>query len=226
MKIDSQKVKEITYSLGVDLCGIASADNFDMAPIGFAPREVMPSCNSVIVFACRFPVGTIQCESPMPYTKARNSMTAKMDAIAIDLCIALEKEGMRCAPIPAGESIWDKRRERKHGVISLKHSAEAAGLGFIGRHSLLVTPEYGSMIWLGGILCDGRFSPDERKENLCTNCNVCVEACPAKALEEAEVNQVKCNEYAFGDDEDTKVWRIACHSCRDSCPYNLGELNK
>ena len=37
--------------------------------------------------------------------------------------------------------------------------------------------------------------------------------------------QQTCWDYAFGDDEEKQVWRIACHKCRDICPYNLGSEN-
>lgn len=49
--MDSSKVKEILFSLGADLCGIASVDRFDDAPQGFHPLDVLPSCKSVISFA-------------------------------------------------------------------------------------------------------------------------------------------------------------------------------
>ena len=45
------------------------------------------------------------------------------------------------------------------------------------------------------------------------------------ALENPEIKQQSCWDFAFGDDEEEKVWRIACHKCRDICPYNLGSQN-
>ena len=63
--IDSKQVKEILFSMGADLCGIASIDRFDDAPEGYHPLDVMPSCKSVISFGCRFPVGTLACNTPV-----------------------------------------------------------------------------------------------------------------------------------------------------------------
>ncbi len=48
--MDSHKVKEIMYSLGADLCGIASIDRFADAPAGYHPLDVLPTCKSVISF--------------------------------------------------------------------------------------------------------------------------------------------------------------------------------
>lgn len=91
MMIDSKKVKEILFGLGADLCGIAGIDRFDDAPEGYHPTDVLPTCRSVISFACRFPIGVLRCNSPVPYTRVRNSITSKMDAIALDFCMEMEK---------------------------------------------------------------------------------------------------------------------------------------
>lgn len=223
--MNSKKVKEIMFSLGADLCGIASIDRFDDAPKGYHPLDVLPSCKSVISFGCRFPVGTLNCKTSVPYTRVRNSITPKMDAMALDFCIEMEKHQIVCVPIPTNECEWDESTSRSRSIISQKHAAQAAGVGTIGRHSLLITPEYGSMIWLGAVLCEEEFEPDELKQKICNNCNLCVEVCPINALEKKEMNQQACWEFAFGEDEHKKIWQISCHKCRDICPYNLGSKN-
>lgn len=224
--VNSKKVKEILYLLGADLCGIASIDRFKDAPEGYHPLDVLPSCKSVISFGCRFPAGTLLCNIPVPYTRVRNSITAKMDAIALELCIRMEEYQVFCVPIPTNESEWDKKTGRWRSVISQKHAAQAAGLGTIGRHSLLITPEFGSMVWLGAVLCGQELEPDEVKKPICDNCNLCVKACPVNALDGNELMQQACWDHAFGEDEEKQNWRISCHKCRDICPYNLGYKNK
>lgn len=223
--MDAQHVKKIVFSLGADLCGIASIDRFDEAPEGYHRRDVLPTCRSVISFACRFPAGVLHSPSPVVYTRIRNSITDKIDRIALDICIEMEKHHIHCVPVPANESEFDERTGRYRSIVSQKHAAQAAGLGTIGRHSLLLTPEFGSMIWLGMVLCEQELEPDERKPSMCTNCDICVKACPVHALDGPELNQMACWNHAFGDDPKRHIWRIACHACRDSCPYNLGKEN-
>lgn len=218
----NEEVKKKAGLLGADLCGVASMDRFGDAPDGYHPADVFPSCKSVISFACRFPAGTLMCGTNVPYTRVRNSLTAKMDGIALDLCIWLEKRGALSLPVPANESQWDTRTGRWRSIISQKHAAQAAGIGTIGRHSLLITPEFGSMVWLGAVLTEAELEADSLKERLCNDCNLCVEACPVNALEETQIKQQICWDYAFGDDEEKQIWQIACHKCRDICPYNLG----
>jgi len=166
------------------------------------------------------------CKSHTPYTQVRNMITPKMDMIALNFCIEMEKQGVLCVPIPTNDSEWDNRTNRWRSIISLKHAAQASGLGTIGRHSLLITPEFGSMVWLGAVLCSEAFEADELKECICNNCNLCVDACPVHSLNCLDMNQQSCWDYAFGEDESTHAWRIACHKCRDVCPYNLGSENK
>ena len=220
-----EQIKELAYSLGADLCGIASIERFLEAPKGYHPLDVFPQCKSVISFACRFPVGALKCNTSAVYTRIRNSLTPKLDAIALDLCIRLEQEDILAVPIPTNESEWDGSTNRWRSIISQKHAAQAAGLGTIGRHSLLITPEFGSMVWLGAVLVDVELEPDSLKKPVCTNCNLCVEACPVNALEKTEINQGACWDYAFGEDKEKQDWRISCHKCRDICPYNLGSKN-
>lgn len=90
--MNSKDVKEIFFSLGADLCGIASINRFDDAPSGYHPLDVLPSCKSVISFVCRFPAGTLCCKTAVPYTRVRNSITPKMDAMALNFCIEMGKK--------------------------------------------------------------------------------------------------------------------------------------
>lgn len=220
--MDSRTVKAFVCSQGAELCGVAGIDRFGSAPKGYHPLDVMPTCKSVISFAMPFPVGTLKCASAVPYTRVRNTITPKMDAIALELCLFLEAHGYAAAPIPTNESQWDESTGRWRSIISQKHAAQAAGVGTIGRHSLLITPEYGSMVWLGCVLTEAALEADSLLPDICGDCGLCVAACPVNALAEREMNQQACWDHAFGDDPEMQIWRISCHACRDACPHNLG----
>lgn len=219
------EVKQMLISLGADLCGIASVDRFGAAPEGFHPRDVYPQCRSVISFACRVPGTALSCQTPIVYTRVRNSLSDRMDTIALNACIELEKAGIKAVPVPSNESVWDAKTGRNRSIVSVKHAAQAAGLGTVGRHSLLITPQLGSMVWLGAVLTDGEWESDPLLEPVCTGCNRCVEACPVNALAGELVDQGACWGHAFGDDPQLQRWVISCHACRDACPHLFGIEN-
>lgn len=68
--------------------------------------------------------------------------------------------GFLAVPVPTNESQWDDKTGRWRSIVSQKHAAQAAGLGTIGRHSLLITPEFGSMVWLGAVLTEAELAED------------------------------------------------------------------
>ena len=222
----SQYVKEQAFALGAKLCGIAPVDRFGEAPAGFHPRDVMPACQSVIVFAVEFPASTLACESPVPYTIVRNKLSERVDEMAVALCETLAKQGVLAVPTGAvGPTMLDERTGRYRNCISAKRAAQAAGLGVIGRNTLLVTPEYGNMVWLGAVLCDAALEGDAvRALDYCANCDACVRVCPVQAVGEPELKQLDCSGHAFrgapGED-----FLIRCHRCRSACPHCLGTEN-
>jgi epoxyqueuosine reductase QueG len=106
--------------------------------------------------------------------------------------------------------------------VSAKHCALKAGLGRIGRNTLLVTEKYGNMVWLSVILTDAELEADAVLEGSpCPDgCSLCVDVCPVHALGDPAMNQKACADYAFGG-EDGGEWKIKCFKCREVCPNCL-----
>jgi epoxyqueuosine reductase len=224
MSEDFVDVKKIAFDLGVDLCGIASADCFEHAPEGFHPRDVLPECQSVIVLACQFLKSTLFAKSTIPYTDVRNELARKMDSLAINFSYQLEAENVVAIPINSmGPTEFDVKKAKVRGIISLKHAAELAGLGKIGKNTLLVNEKYGNMIWLSAVLVSEKLKPDplSEYEGCIPNCTICLESCPVQALDGVSMNQKACWDYAFGKHNGGE-WRIKCFVCRKICPNCLG----
>jgi epoxyqueuosine reductase len=222
--LNSEKVKEIARSLGADLCGIAPVERFGNAPQGYHPLDVMPSCRSVIVIACRFNASTLTASSPSPYTVTRNFCAAKMNHMSVMLADALEAEGAPTLPIGSNyPDDFDARTGRYRGTISHKHAAELAGLGKIGKNTLLVNNQYGNMLWLSSVLTEAELTPDPLADyTACIpSCRLCLDICPVSALDGTTIDQIACRSHAFGE-RDGGEWRILCYECRKVCPNRLG----
>lgn len=224
----AEKVKKIAYELGADLCGIASIERFADSPKRFHPCDVLPGCQSVIVLACRFLGSTLSASSTVPYTVVRNEITRVMDRMSFDLSYRLEGEGISAMPTGAiGPCMWDAEINKSRGIISLKHAAVRAGLGKIGKNTLLVNDKYGNMIWLAAVLITSLLEPDPiaEYEGCLPGCRLCLDSCPIEALDGASLDQSACWNYAFGADK-AGEWRIKCYTCRKVCPHCFGIANQ
>ena len=227
--MDSKIVKQIVYNLGADICGIASKNRFIEAPEGFNPIDTLPSCKSVIVFGKKFLKGTLNCENTIPYTIVRNILSDELDKMSVNFCNMMDDKNIIAVPIGTiGPTLFDKKTGRFRNIVSIKHAAVLAGLGYIGKNSLLITPEYGNMIWLSAVLIDIELEPDKMINEKCPeNCNLCIENCPVNAIKRGnlEIDQEACFEYAFHINEGENFY-FKCNKCRTLCPKRLGSQNK
>ena len=177
------EIKEIAAQSGADACGIADISGFAAAPKGFHPTDILADAKSVIVFGKQFPEGTFRAKSTVPYTMVRNQLILRLDTIALNLSYRIEEMGFLATPIPSSEpyEYWDSQR-RRSGILSLKHAAQIAGLGSIGKNTLLISPKFGNRLWLGGLVTNLEIEPDSPAEPICPdNCRICIEACPQSA---------------------------------------------
>jgi len=224
MNATSADIKSKAREWGADLCGIASADTFSAAPASYRPGDVLPGCRSVVVVAKRFLTSTLAASSTIPYTVIRNYLSAETDRLSIQLSYHLESLGAKAIPTGAiGPCRWNKETRKSMGLISLKHAAVQAGLGRMGKNTLLINDKHGNMIWLGAVLTTHELEPDPlvRYETCPEKCRLCLQACPVQAMDGVSIDQAKCWNHAFGAD-DQGEWRIRCFKCRDACPNKLG----
>lgn len=107
-----------------------------------------------------------------------------------------------------------------------KHAAVAAGLGRIGKNTLVSTSEYGNMLWFCAVLtrapleADPMLSGDPCPEG----CSICIDQCPPQALGSPEMQQMPCLTHAFRFDK-MGILTFNCHLCRSQCPNCLGSKN-
>jgi epoxyqueuosine reductase len=225
----SADIKEIVKTLGADACGIANVERFSGTPKGFNPIDVYEKCKSVIVFLKKMPNEAIMANSPVPYTHAAYLLYSELDRIGLNLCRKLESIGIPSVPIPTDTPYlyWDAKRTHGMGIISLRHAGYLAGLGFLGRNTLLINQEFGNMVYIGAVLTNANLEPSPLVDNMSCpqNCKICLESCPSKALDGNTVNQSLCRKTSFIKTE--RGFDIyTCSECRKLCPLRIGKGTK
>jgi len=121
--------------------------------------------------------------------------------------------------------------------LAERHYAERAGIGFTGRHTLLISGQYGSWFLLGEILSTRRFEasgPAGRRHGGCpSSCRKCIDVCPTGALVGPHrIDASRCISYLTIEHKGSiprelrpKIggWLFGCDLCQEVCPLNLRE---
>lgn len=193
------------------------------------PRTVMPTARSVVVLASNYFTPHEHSDDPTRgkisryawgddyHDVLRERMRSLLARITED---APHVEGRICVDTaPMMEKAWAVR----------------AGLGWIGKHSNLITKEMGSWVFLSEILLDIDLEYDtELVEDHCGTCTACLDACPTSAIVEPYVvDSRKCISYATIELRDDTLpaeiaanlngWLYGCDICQDVCPWNRFE---
>ncbi|MDR0778759.1 MAG: hypothetical protein LBE48_04920 [Methanomassiliicoccaceae archaeon] len=222
-EITSDIVKRYGSEAGADIVGIASSASFDSAPDGFRPSDHFEGCLSVIILGVTFPEEALT-DDTAEYIDIRNAVNVKVNAAAKDVAKQIKNDGYKAKEIGGmgGKYIDGMTR----GPISLKHAAEQAGLGTIGKNCLLTNSEYGNLLWFSAVLTDASLAPDEKvRYNICYDCDICVKACPVGALNDINAFRKKeCADHYFKMVD--KKWKIKCFLCRKMCPHRFGMKGK
>ena len=156
---------------------------------------------------------------------AYDVINERLDSIASRLGSVLQKEGYRAYPVPAAKRVDD---ERICAIFSHKLAAHLAGLGWIGKSCLLITPAAGPRVRLATVLTDAPLVPTgQPTEERCGDCQECIQVCPVGAFtgrpfqedepREARYDARKCQSYHKGLER--KLGVGVCGMCLYVCPH-------
>lgn len=224
----ASEIKSTALDLGADLWGIAPVDRFSSAPKGFHPNDISQDCRSVLVFAKKLPTGSLFASSCIPYTYINQLITQEVDALTLNLSRRLEALGVMNVPIPSDDpsEYWEPDRCYARGILSLKHAGHLAGLGILGKNTLLINDKLGNMIQLGALLLKEDFDADPIAEyEVCNDCHLCIQSCPRSALDGTTVNQQACRPLSNYINERGFVLK-KCWECRRVCPNHTGIIRE
>lgn len=118
------------------------------------------------------------------------------------------------------------------GELSDRAVAERAGIGWSGKNCAIITPEFGSYVYLGEMITTLPFEPDQPVEDGCGTCNKCIDVCPTGALVQGgQLNSSRCIAFLtqtkgfLPDEFRTKIGNrlYGCDTCQTVCPKNKGK---
>lgn len=121
------------------------------------------------------------------------------------------------------------------GELADKAVAERSGLGFSGKNTLLITPEFGSYVYLGEIITNIPFEPDQPIEDSCGDCTICIDVCPTGAIVQGgQLDSKRCIAFLtqvkdfVPEEYRTKIGNrlYGCDTCQVVCPRNHGINNQ
>lgn len=244
--LDQRNIKRLAAQAGFDLCGVAPCRHLAANEARFRrwlgqgyqsslaylerhtekrfdPARLVEGARTAVVCAvayknrtsdgypatCRTKIASYACTTDY-HTTIRNMLRGMLQALKA------------AYPGLEGRAFVDT------APLAEKQLAVEAGLGWIGRQSLLVTPQFGSFVLLGELLLndetDAYDTPFEGSR--CGSCRACIEHCPTGAiLDERMIDTGRCIAcHTIEREPDTGIdldgWIFGCDACQSCCPYN------
>lgn len=239
------------HSIGIDKIGFTSAASFPdlkqrlklQQQLGYAsgfeepdiekrtePIRLLENAESIISIAISYP--SKMKDAPQSKRGARRGIFARaswgMDyhTVLREKLAKLEAFILLHAPDAKLRSMVDT------GELSDRAVAERAGIGWSAKNCSIITPEFGSYVYLGEMLTNIPFEPSVPMEDQCGDCRLCLDICPTGALiEGGQLNAKRC--IAFITQTKTMVPEefrakignrvYGCDTCQTVCPKNKGK---
>ncbi|WP_101843322.1 tRNA epoxyqueuosine(34) reductase QueG [Halobacillus sp. Marseille-P3879] len=250
--MDFHQFKEevIAYSkeIGIDKIGFASADVFGelkarlqrQQALGYQsgfekgtveersePERLLPEAQTIISIALAYP--SKMKNAPKSKKGERRGVFARASWGRDYHDVLREKLNLLGAYIKEHVPEAEFKSMVDTGELSDRAVAERAGIGFSGKNCAIITPEYGSYVYLGEMVTNLPFAPDDPVEDSCGDCNICVDTCPTDALVQGgQLNAQRCIAFLtqtkdfLAEEYRTKLGNrlYGCDTCQTVCPKN------
>jgi epoxyqueuosine reductase len=189
------------------------------------PSKLLENAKTILIVTHNYFTRTLQSDPAAPVISRYAYGNDYHEVIKGKLNLLLQtiKE---CIPDCNGRVFTDS------APIPEKAWARKAGLGWIGKNTLLISPVYGSFCFVGGIILDARLPeyPAQALPDLCGTCSLCMDACPTQALTAPRVLDAnRCISYQTVERKDGPDVQLSgkfrnrvfgCDICQEVCPWN------
>ncbi len=183
---DKHFIGEMKGKLDVEMIGVASVETSASKELKEKATSLLPGAKSVVVMGKEIYKEVVFLLKPSKQAGEAESgelmgahadyLSGRLNRAIHELASLLRQEGYRSLPLPA---VGPTDQRYLTALFSYKHAAQLAGLGTIGRHSLLMTPEFGPRERLACLLTEASLEPSPvAHRDYCLNCDACIRECP------------------------------------------------
>lgn len=226
-RVASEELKKKISEWGASLVGFADLE-------GFLPRKwsFLKFGVSVAVQLSNAIIDEIENGPTLTYAYHYHASNELLDSIATKASIFIQSLGYQALPVPASQRV-DTGELR--GLISHKMVATRAGLGWIGKNALLITPKFGPRVRLVSVLTDAPIETSKPiSESRCRECMLCVDVCPSRALKgrnwTVNIKREDLMEANLCDEVTSHNKEIfgekICGMCMSVCPFGRTERSE
>ncbi|KGR86958.1 iron-sulfur cluster-binding protein [Ureibacillus massiliensis 4400831 = CIP 108448 = CCUG 49529] len=248
-----QQLIEYASSIGVDKIGFTTASPFNelknrlkrQQELGYQsgfeesdidkrtePIRLLDNAESIIAIALAYP--SKMEDAPSGKKGARRGIFARA-SWGIDYHVAV-RERLQLIEVWLQEKVPNVQLKSMvdTGELVDRAVAERAGIGWSGKNCSIITPEFGSYVYLGEMITNIPFAPDTPIENECGDCTLCLDVCPTGALvNPGQLNAQRCVAFLtqtkdyLPDEFRAKIGNriYGCDTCQTVCPKNKGKMN-
>ena len=196
------------------------------------PLQLLDSAESIVAIAVAYP--SRMQEPPVGKKGARRGIFCRA-SWGVDYHTAL-RERIKLLTAWLEERIEGVRIESMvdTGALVDRAVAERAGIGWSGKNCSIITPEFGSYVYLGELITNIPFAPDTPMEDACGDCRLCLDVCPTGALVgPGQLDSQRCIAFLtqtkgiLPDEFRSHIGNrlYGCDTCQTVCPKNKGKIN-
>jgi len=230
----SGKIRNLADSNGIDALGFAEASEFKDYVLNRSkrrdPKLSLPDAKTIIIAGVYIGGLTLPAWKNPWYGRTSRLYLSEFFFDVVKplepLVNFLKNEGY--------QAIACDGSSKEGSILPLKLAAIRAGLGWQGKHSLLISKKYGTFLALGGVITNADLEHDTKEEsNRCHKCDKCQKACPLAALGQPYVLNInKCLSYHLQVEhlpenaQTVMENRVGdCEICQHACPWNRKHLD-
>jgi len=224
-----EKLKEIAENSLMNEIRFIDAEKLEPLELyqGRQPKDLMPGAKSLIVSSIYIANFHLPDES-----KELHGRTSRLTLSGFYYNVVEPLKPIRDYLISQGYEamIYDGLLE--DDCIPLKPAAVKAGLGWIGKNTLVISKKYGSFQALGGIITNADLAETyEIEENRCGSCMACTQSCTGKAIDAGKLDRSKCFSNLLEEEQIPESFIemegsffFECDICQEVCPWNKKHL--